>query len=84
METLELAQQHPVLAIVAIGLAVYTVFSSLLSRQKFPKDLPWVGKQDGALFAVTKAKFSSMNNTGSWLADGYAKVCTLNIVATFA
>ena len=74
MELLDAAHQHPVVAIVAVGLLAYALLASTVARQKYPNGVPWIGKQGNGPFALTKATFASMTRSNTWLAEGYEKV----------
>jgi hypothetical protein len=70
----QVAQDRPVLAFALISLTIIVVLAATTSAQKFPKDVPWIGRDDSKSFAVTRATFSSINNVNKWLAEGYQKV----------
>jgi hypothetical protein len=57
---------------------VSLVYSRVTAHNTTPKNLPWIGKEPGKLFAETRAHFSSFSNVRQWLNEGYEKVtCSL-------
>ena len=58
-------------AFAVIGLA-YALLSRFSSNGPLP-NLPWIGKEDGKLFAEARASIASFTNSRKWLAEGYAK-----------
>jgi len=68
------AQDRPVLAFALITSILVAVLAATTSAQKFPQNVPWIGRDDSKSFAVTRATFSSINNVNKWLAEGYQKV----------
>ncbi|KAK5127729.1 hypothetical protein LTR08_004229 [Meristemomyces frigidus] len=54
-----------------LGLA-YALLSRFSSHIQLP-DLPWVGKEDGQLFAEARASIASFTNSRKWLSEGYTK-----------
>ena len=68
------AQDRPVLAFAIIISILLAVLAVTASAQKYPQDVPWIGRDDSKSFAITRATFSSINNVNKWLAEGYQKV----------
>lgn len=68
------AQDRPVLAFAIIVSILFAVLAVTASAQKYPQDVPWIGRDDSKSFAITRATFSSINNVNKWLAEGYQKV----------
>jgi hypothetical protein len=59
---------------------VSLVYSRVIARSTTPKNLPWIGKEPGKLFAETRAHFSSFSNVRQWLNEGYEKVIGLTVL----
>jgi len=59
-----------ILAVLGLAYAIHSRFSS---KAPLP-DLPWVGKEDGKMFAEARASISSFGKSHSWLKEGYEKV----------
>ena len=53
-------------AFAILGLA-YTLLSRFSSNGPLP-DLPWIGKEDGKLFAEARASIASFSNSRKWYA----------------
>lgn len=84
METLtQAAQDRPLVVFIVVNLLLLVVFRSTSSSgQKYPNNLPWIGKDNTKLFAATRATFSSINNVNKWLSEGYQKVMRDSIMDT--
>jgi hypothetical protein len=74
LDIAQTAQDRPVLALALIVSILVAVLAATASAQKYPKEVPWIGRDDSKSFASTRATFSSINNVNKWLAEGYQKV----------
>jgi hypothetical protein len=74
MELLNLAVQHPFLAIVAVLVGLYAYSLATGTAQPQLPELPWVGKKDGQFLSLTRAGIASVTKGKDWLQEGYTKV----------
>lgn len=74
LDVAQAAQDRPVLALGVVVSILVAVLAVTASAQKYPKDMPWIGRDDSKSFTITRATFSSINNVNKWLAEGYQKV----------
>jgi hypothetical protein len=74
LDIAQAAQDRPVLAFALVVSILVAVLAATASTQQYPKNVPWIGRDDSKSFASTRATFSSINNVNKWLAEGYQKV----------
>jgi hypothetical protein len=74
LDITQAAQDRPVLALALVVSILVAVLAVATSTQEYPRELPWVGKDDSKSFAATRATYSSIKNVNKWLAEGYQEV----------
>lgn len=76
MAFIDFFDDHPLLAFVLVGVLLFSLISAGLSSVAKPgvEGLPWVGVDEGAPFALTRAAFASVTSGKDWLNVAYQKV----------